>query len=81
MRYITSIERQAREEGVLLGMQQGMQQGEGALLYRLLTRRFGPLPAELAMRVQQASREQLMLWGDRVLDAASLEQVFAEPAH
>lgn len=33
------------------------------------------------MRVQQASREQLMLWGDRVLDAASLEQVFAEPAH
>jgi hypothetical protein len=39
------------------------------------------LPAELAMRVQQASREQLMLWGDRVLDAASLEQVFAEPAH
>ena len=81
MRYITSIERQAREEGVLLGMQQGMQQGEGALLHRLLTRRFGPLPAELAMRVQQASREQLTLWGDRVLDAGSLEQVFADPPH
>ena len=46
-----------------------------------VNRRFGPLPAELAMRVQQASREQLMLWGDRLLDAASLEQVFAEPAH
>ena len=63
MRYVTSVERQAREEGVLTGLQQGMQQGiqqgEAVFLLRLLNRRFGALPAEWVLRVQQASHAEL----------------------
>lgn len=82
---MTSVERQAREEGVLTGLQQGMQQGiqqgEAAFLLRLLNRRFGALPAEWVLRVQQASHAELELWGERVLDAASLDEVFAPQTH
>lgn len=85
MRYVTSVERQAREEGVLTGLQQGMQQGiqqgEAAFLLRQLNRRFGALPAEWVLRVQQASHAELELWGERVLDAASLDEVFAPQTH
>jgi hypothetical protein len=47
-------------------------------LTRLLTRRFGPLPEWVAPRVQQASATQLDTWLDRVLDAPTLEAIFAD---
>jgi hypothetical protein len=46
-------------------------------LLRLLTRRFGSLPATVIERVQQAGAHDLEDWVDRILDAASLEDVFA----
>ena len=33
------------------------------------------------LRVQQASHAELELWGERVLDAASLDEVFAPQTH
>ncbi|MGE0706727.1 MAG: Rpn family recombination-promoting nuclease/putative transposase [Planctomycetota bacterium] len=52
--------------------------GERRLLLRLLRKRFGSLPAELEQRVESASQTELERWADRVLTAASLEEVFAE---
>ena len=63
------------------GMQQGMQQGEGLLLQRLLVRRFGALSAERVARIAAATPAQLETWGDRVLDAKSLDEVFGEAMH
>lgn len=41
-------------------------------------RRFGsPLPAWVAERMASANDEQLLLWGERVLDAATLDDVFS----
>ena len=80
MRYVTSVERQAREEGVLTGLQQGMQQGiqQGEAVFAAAAESpFWRLPAEWVLRVQQASHAELELWGERVLDAASLDEVFA----
>ena len=57
--------------------QRGVERGEALLLQRLLVRRFGALPAEIVGRIGAANSAQLELWGDRVLDAASLEEVFA----
>lgn len=57
---------------------EGMQQGEGILLRRLLTRRFGSLSEAIGARLSQASTDQLEIWGDRVLDAKSLDDVFQE---
>ncbi|MGV8843782.1 MAG: Rpn family recombination-promoting nuclease/putative transposase [Pseudomonas sp.] len=57
------------------GLEKGIEKGEAILLQRQLARRFGPLPAETLARVATASAAELELWGDRVLDAASLEDV------
>jgi Putative transposase, YhgA-like/Domain of unknown function (DUF4351) len=56
----------------------GMQKGEGILLQRQLTRRFGLLPSAIAVRLTQASIDQLEIWGDRILDAKSLDEVFRQ---
>jgi predicted transposase YdaD len=73
--YIEKFTRLARDEGV----QEGRQEGQQALLLRLLTRRFGALPEAVSARVMNAGREDLERWGDRILDAASLDAVFAAP--
>ena len=58
------------------GLKKGMQQGEALLLQRQLARRFGALSAEHASRIASATPAQLENWGDRVLDAKSLDEVF-----
>lgn len=60
------------------GLQQGLQQGESLLLQRLLIRRFGALPGWAEAKLAGAERAQLEQWGERVLDAATLEAVFAD---
>lgn len=69
---------EATRKGVLQGMQQGKQQGKQQGAGRLLARRFGALPDGIVGRLAGASLEQLETWGDRVLDAKSLDEVFAE---
>ena len=80
MKYVTSVERLAIERGLAKGVAEGRQVGrlEGKLetLTRQLTRRFGPLPEWAAQQLKAATAEQFDLWADRVLDAASLTDVF-----
>ncbi len=47
------------------------------LLTRQLTRRFGPLPAEVTARMEDADTETLETWAERLLDARTLDEVFA----
>ena len=79
MRYVTSVERLATARGLQQGMQQGMQQGKreeaAAIVAKLLTKRFGPLPESVRARMAQATLEQLDEWAERLLDAPSLEAV------
>lgn len=67
---------QHEQRGVEKGIEQGIEKGEALLLQRLLVRRFGPLPGDLVAHIGSATTEQLERWGDRVLDAASLDDVF-----
>jgi predicted transposase YdaD len=71
---------EGRQEGEALGVArgkaEGRQEGEQVLLQKLLTKRFGPLPAEVLEQLACASTEQIETWADRVLDAASLDEVF-----
>lgn len=80
MPYVTSAERFGIEKGRQQGLQQGLQQGEVALLQRQLSRRFGPLPDAVRARLTGASIDQLETWAIRVLDAASLDEVFDQRA-
>ena len=65
-----------RAEGLQEGRAEGLQEGEARFLTRLLERRFGPLPDEIAARIAAASTSQLERWHDAVLDAPTCEAVF-----
>ncbi|WP_285259528.1 DUF4351 domain-containing protein [Halopseudomonas bauzanensis] len=64
-------------EGRLEGRQEGRQEGKLDVLLRLLTRRFGPLDAATEQRLQNASASDLERWTDNILDARTLDEVFA----
>jgi len=56
--------------------EQGIERGERTLLLRQLGRRFGELPPEATERLGRASSPELETWTERVLDAATLDEVF-----
>jgi predicted transposase YdaD len=68
---------EGRLEGEQQGRQLGRQQGEAALLLRLLRRRFGDLPGWATDNVLAADSAMLEEYSLRLLDAASLDEVFA----
>jgi hypothetical protein len=57
-------------------IQEGLEQGERKLLLRLLRRRFGAeVDGEIERRVAVAPAEQVELWAERVLSAATLTEL------
>ena len=70
MRYITSAEQ--------LGNKKGRAVGKAEALLRMLRRRFHAVPSELEARVRTAYDAQLDEWSDRILDAKTLTDVFAD---
>jgi hypothetical protein len=97
MPYVTSIERLGMEKGHREGLQRGLEQGleqglqrghregrqEGAraVLQRILIHRFGPLPDWATARLTEAELNELELWSEAALNAASLEEVFQPGSH
>ena len=67
-----------REEGLEEGRRVGRQEGQAALLIRLLEHKFGPLEESQRQRIAAAPAPTLLAWGDRVLRADRLEDVFPE---
>jgi uncharacterized protein DUF4351 len=76
------VERIVIEDLVKFGEDQGLLkgrlEGEAKLLLRLLTLRFQSVPDGVVARVRSASEADLERWGDRVLTATSLDDVFAD---
>lgn len=68
-----------KQQGLQQGLEEGIPRGEAKLLRRQLSRRFGPIPTWVDTRLDRAGEADLEAWGERVLDSASLEEVFAEP--
>ncbi|MFM8332885.1 MAG: DUF4351 domain-containing protein, partial [Candidatus Methylumidiphilus sp.] len=66
------------EKGLEKGKQEGKQEGEAALLLRQMALRFGPLADGLRERVQAADADTLLVWGERILTAATAEEVVRE---
>ncbi len=74
MRYISSIERLAIEEG----MQQGRLEGMSQVLARQLARRFGEVPDAIRSRLDTARDDELASWAEAILSAPSMEAVFGQ---
>jgi hypothetical protein len=70
---------EGREQGREQGRQEGIQEGERGLLLRQLRKRFGAeVNAVTERRVALASPEQIGLWAERVLSAATLAELLAD---
>jgi hypothetical protein len=67
-----------KAEGLREGLREGRKEGEVKLLRQLLMRRFGEPPAWVGERLRGASETELEVWADKVLDAESLDEVFAD---
>ncbi|MCC5888777.1 MAG: hypothetical protein JJT88_20250 [Gammaproteobacteria bacterium] len=76
-----SFRQKMEEEGLKKGLEQGREEGahDGAarMLLRQLGLRFGDeASASVRSRVEAAELDEIMAWSDRILTAASLEDVF-----
>ncbi len=67
-------DRELREKA----LQEGRQEGEARLLLRILRLKFGPLDLETEERVRAADADRLLEWGERVLTAEALQDVFRD---
>jgi flagellar biosynthesis/type III secretory pathway protein FliH len=71
---------QGLQKGIKAGRQEGIkagrQEGEALLLLRLLARKFGRLDPQTRKRIRNADAESLLAWGERLLTAERLEDVF-----
>ncbi|HFQ80990.1 MAG TPA: DUF4351 domain-containing protein, partial [Desulfobacterales bacterium] len=64
------------KESMERGLRQGMQKGATQLLIRMLEKKFGALPQEFVLRLEQADEEQIIGWSERILSAHTLGDVF-----
>ena len=80
MRYVTSFERIVRQEGLedglRKGMEDGLRKGQAALVHRLLELRFGSLSPDHVELLSGADLQRLSRWGELVLTATTLDEVF-----
>jgi hypothetical protein len=72
---------ESRAQGTLLDwtrqwQDEGRRQGGAELLLRQTERKFGPLEKHDRMRIELAPSERLLDWGERLVEARSLEEVF-----
>ncbi len=72
--FVSTAEKLRRE-----GRKEGVEEGRRGLLCKQLALRFGKLSPAVRKRVERADGEAVERWAERVLTAASLAEVFAEP--
>ena len=65
-------------EGFRIGLAEGIRMGTRNVLLRMLRSRFGALPETAEARIQAAEVAQLEVWADRILTAATLDEVLLE---
>lgn len=65
-----------KSEGYLVGMAEGKAEGEAAILVRQLKRKFGVIPEQYLQHIHEADAETLLEWGERLLDATTIRDIF-----
>ena len=68
MPYVTSVER--------IGIQKGRQEGEAAILLRLIALKFGPPSEDVRERIEAADADTLLDCSARILTAERVEDIF-----
>jgi hypothetical protein len=65
------------QEGLQEGRAKGLRDGERRLLLRQLERKFGAVDAATRRRIEDAHDRQLLTWGESLITAERLEDVFS----
>ncbi len=68
----------AYEKGTEKGKKEGEKKGHAHMLETQLEAKFGPLDDSVRPRLYEATSEELLRWGTRLLKAESLAEVFRE---
>ncbi|MDC0741492.1 Rpn family recombination-promoting nuclease/putative transposase [Polyangium mundeleinium] len=76
--WLDKVEERGRVEGRMEGRVEGRMEGQARLLRKLLTARFGALPASARTKIADADEATLSRWGVRLLTAETLDEVFGE---
>lgn len=71
------LEARGHQQGRLEGQLEGQREGQATLILRLLSQRFGKLPLRVIRRVRGGTLGDLDRWSERLLGAATLEEVFS----
>ena len=74
------LRQEGREQGREQGRKEGRKEGRVQTLLRLLALRFGNVPAQVAARLKEAKLADLELMTERVLTAATLDEVLNSPS-
>jgi len=72
-----TLAEQWRQEGREEGCEEGALQAERLVVTRLLGKKFGELPSSVLERIEAAPEKHLLAWTERVLEAATLEEVLS----
>jgi len=75
---IMSTAEKLKREGRAEGLAEGLTQGRAETILRMLQKRFGAVPEDVAVRVHTGSPADLDRWTDRILDATSLADLFTD---
>ena len=79
MPYVTSVERIAKTEGQAEGRAEGRAEGQAeggaAVLLKLLTKRWGLLPAETQQQVRSLALQQQTALGEALLDFRTVQDL------
>lgn len=85
MRYITSIERLGRKdgmrEGIQKGMQKGIEKGIRIIVKSLLKNKFNHIPKAYLDQLEEASSTKLEHIGHALVFAKTIEEVFEKAAN
>ena len=72
------LKQEGRQEGLQTGLQTGRKEGQSSLLSKLLNHRFPrAVTAKYLALINNADGETLSIWGERMMDATSIEEVFS----
>ena len=76
--YIAEGEQKGKLEGKLEGKQEGKHEGEMLALQKLLSKRFGAIPANITRLIANSPLEAIENWFDRAIDAEQLADIFQD---
>ncbi|HMJ16543.1 MAG TPA: hypothetical protein VK524_34250 [Polyangiaceae bacterium] len=72
-----TIAEEMRQLGLQQGRQQGLHEGQRALLVELLRTKFGSVDEQLIRRLDTADESELKRYAQRILTAATVIEVFS----